>query len=158
MQIKRWPTFCAVLVIAVLALISITGRTTLANAGQKAAPEIKTVPCTAMASVDGKDNFAAYCAVCHGADAKGAGPAAPAMKAPVPDLTTIAKRHDGKFDPLAVQYVISGSGKIATPAHGSPAMPIWGEAFTGSTPSGSKEHTILRVQNLVKYLESLQVK
>jgi mono/diheme cytochrome c family protein len=156
MQIKRWTsTLCAVLVIAVVAGFTLAGRTTIANAGQKAVPEIKTVPCNAIASVEGKENFAAYCAVCHGADARGGGPAAPAMKAAVPDLTTIAKRHDGKFDALAVQYVITSS---ATPAHGSPEMPVWGEAFRGDTPSGSREHTTLRIRNLVTYLESLQVK
>ncbi len=37
-------------------------------------------------SVEGPDLFRAYCTSCHGLDARGAGPAAPALKAKVPDL------------------------------------------------------------------------
>ena len=159
MQIKRWRlSFPVLLAIALIAGISAAGRAGLADTSQKPAPEIKTVPCNAIASVEGKDNYMAYCAVCHGADAKGAGPAAPAMKAMVPDLTMIAKRNNGKFDRLAVQYIISGSGKIATPAHGSTDMPVWGEAFQSQGASATKEHATLRIQNLVKYLELLQAK
>ena len=50
-----------------------------------------------IASMEGKDLFRAYCASCHGMDAKGNGPVAPALKAPVPDLTTLAKRNRGVF-------------------------------------------------------------
>lgn len=73
-------------------------------------------------------------------------------------VATIAKLHDGKFDSLAVQHVLTGSDRTGTPAHRSADMPIWGAAFRSDTPSGSKEHAALRIQNLVKYLESLQVK
>jgi hypothetical protein len=56
-------------------------------------------------------------------------PAAPAMKVPVPDLTTIAKRSAGKFNATDVEYIIRGTGKTATPAHGVEDMPIWGDVF-----------------------------
>jgi mono/diheme cytochrome c family protein len=38
-----------------------------------------------------------FCAACHGAHARGNGPAASALKIQPPDLTTLAKRHGGKF-------------------------------------------------------------
>ena len=97
-----------------------------------------------------------YCAVCHGTDARGNGPAAPAMKTPVPDLTQIAKRHDGKFDAAAIEQVIRGTGKsLSTPAHGVEDMPIWSDVFRAS---GSLDPavTTVRVRNLVKYLQGIQ--
>jgi mono/diheme cytochrome c family protein len=117
-------------------------------------PKVKAVRAAPIASLEGKDNYDAYCAVCHGATAKGDGPAAPAMKAPVPDLTTIAKRHDGKFDSTNVEMTIRGTGKTATPAHGVESMPVWGDVFNYE----DKARAILRVRNLAKYLESIQVK
>jgi hypothetical protein len=83
---------------------------------------------------------------------KGDGPAAPAMKVPVPDLTTIAARNKGKFNPLVVENIIRGTSKTPTPAHGIETMPIWGEVFRGSDSSA----TLLRIRNLVRYVESIQ--
>lgn len=120
--------------------------------GQKSVPTIKGVPCTPITSVDGRDNFDGYCAVCHGEDARGNGPAAPALRAPVPDLTTMARRRGGKFDRIATERIISGVDKLATPAHGVEDMPIWGEVFRGGDPSENK----LRLHNLVLFLEQLQ--
>ncbi len=119
---------------------------------QKTVPKVKTASAVPIRSVEGVDNFAAYCAVCHGPDAKGNGPAAPAMKVPVPDLTTIAKRNKGKFDALAIELIVKGSGKISTPAHGVDTMPIWGDVFRGE----DKGLSTLRIRNLVQYLESIQ--
>ena len=92
--------------------------------------------------------------MCHGKEAKGNGPAAPAMKVPVPDLTTIAKRNNGKFIATNVEPIIRGTGKTPTPAHGVEDMPIWGEVFRNE----DKTRTMLRIGNLIKYLESIQVK
>jgi hypothetical protein len=73
------------------------------------------------------------------------------MKVPVPDLTSMAGRHGGKFDAVAVEYILRGTGKTATPAHGVETMPIWGDAF-----SGDPARVTLRIRNLVKYLENIQ--
>lgn len=121
---------------------------------QKTVPKVKTVSAVPIRSVEGVDNFTAYCAVCHGYDAKGNGPAAPAMKVPVPDLTTIAKRNKGKFEPVMIELIIKGSGKISTPAHGVETMPIWGDVFREE----DRGLLTLRISNLVKYLESIQQK
>jgi mono/diheme cytochrome c family protein len=136
----------------VVACVLAVGVAAQTPSDQKPVPKVKSVSAVPIVSVDGKDNFTAYCAVCHGLDAKGDGPAAPAMKVPVSDLTTIAKRNKGKFDEIAVQLIIKGAGKTSTPAHGVENMPIWGDVFSGENTSA----TTLRIRNLVKYLESIQ--
>ena len=64
----------------------------------------------------------------------------------------MAKRH-GKFDRINVERRISVDQMPV--AHGSMTMPIWGPVFksTGDPPT-----TLLRLQNLAKYLEDMQVK
>jgi mono/diheme cytochrome c family protein len=124
-------------------------------AGQKPdqKPQVKSAIAIPIVSLEGKDNFEAYCAVCHGKEGKGNGPAAPAMKVPVADLTTIARRNKGQFIATNIEYIIRGTGRTQTPAHGIEDMPIWGEVFR----SEDKNRATLRISNLVKYLESIQV-
>jgi mono/diheme cytochrome c family protein len=119
-------------------------------------PTIKKVPAQAIPSVEGKDNYQEYCAVCHGKDAKGNGPAARALKTPPADLTTIAKRRDGKFPALEVKSIIEGEREL--PAHGARDMPMWGSVFRGISSGPGDRTPDMRVQNLTRYLESLQVK
>ncbi len=99
-----------------------------------------------------------YCAVCHGIDGKGGGPATPALKDQVPDLTILARRHNGKYPASYVASVL-GFGVQGNPAHGSPDMPIWGPILRdmGTTRSDKSKETT-RIANLNRYLESLQVK
>lgn len=125
-----------------------------ATTGDAKKPQIKTAVAVPIVSVEGKANYDAYCAVCHGPAGKGDGPAAPAMKAPVPDLTAIAQRNKGRFDATAIQEIIRGTGKTQTPAHGVEEMPIWGEVFR----TEDRGVNALRIGNLVKYLQSIQVK
>ena len=119
-------------------------------AGQK--PTVKRVAAQPIVSIEGKDNYDAYCAVCHGRDGRGNGPAAPAMKVPVPDLTTLAARHGGKFDLAHVEMAIRQPGRTATPAHGVEEMPIWGEVFR----TEDRMRSTLRITNLARYVQSLQ--
>lgn len=118
-------------------------------------PTVKRTTAQPIASVEGRDNFIEDRAVCHGNFAKGDGPAAPAMKAKVADLTILAQKTGGKLDKLAIQDMILGTSK-QTPAHGSTDMPIWGPVFRSmnADPNIAK----LRVSNLVDYIESIQVK
>ena len=103
-------------------------------------------------SVDAADLYRAYCASCHGQEGKGNGPAAAAMKATVPDLTVIAKDNGGKFPVARVQRIILGEGMIAS--HGSREMPVWGPIFHQIEDDVDRGN--VRLDNLVKYLESLQ--
>jgi mono/diheme cytochrome c family protein len=102
-------------------------------------------PKAAKAPVEGKEWFRAYCAPCHGVDAKGHGPVAPALKELPPDLTTLAKRNNGKFPEDYVKKVLVHG--VTAPAHGSSDMPIWGPTFAG-----------INEGNLIQYLASVQVK
>jgi len=106
-------------------------------------------------SLDGRLLFRAYCAACHGADAKGNGPAASSLKTAPPDLTLISRRNGGKFPTIRVQKTISGEDVVTSP-HGSREMPVWGPIF--GQIAWDQDLGNVRIYNLTKYLESLQQK
>jgi mono/diheme cytochrome c family protein len=112
-----------------------------------------TVKATSPAS--GKEMYTAYCAVCHGTDGKGGGPAASALKVPPADLTQLSKNNGGKYPALKVTSAIRGEGDV--PAHGSKEMPVWGSLFWNMS-HGHEGEVQQRVANLTKYVESLQAK
>jgi len=122
---------------------------------QQAPTTMKKVPMHATQSVAGKDLFREYCAVCHGTAGKGDGPAAGALKTPLPDLTQISKKNGGKFPELQVQHIINGEADEPV-AHGSKDMPIWGNLFRHMGPD--PDLAAIRVYNLMKYIEGLQAK
>lgn len=103
----------------------------------------------------GEVMYRQFCAACHGSHAKGNGPAAPTLKRQPPDLTTLAKRHGGKFPYDYVSSVLRfGPGSSA---HGSPDMPTWGPIF--QTADKKDERAVQdRIRNLADYLASLQRK
>jgi mono/diheme cytochrome c family protein len=103
-------------------------------------------------SVKGADLFRAYCASCHGMDAKGMGPAAGALKAKVPDLTLLSRRNSGQFPAAHVREVITGEQVVT--AHGAREMPIWGPIF--HQVEGDQDWGNVRLENLVKYLATIQ--
>src|SRR5215471_2808584 len=59
--------------------------------------KINHVPLTPTSPASGQEMFAAYCAVCHGTNGKGNGPATPALKTPPANLTRLAVSHNGIF-------------------------------------------------------------
>lgn len=115
--------------------------------------ERKEIKPTAVGS--GAEMYTNYCAVCHGLNGKGAGPAAAALKAALPDLSLMAQKNGGKFPADHVASSLKFGTDIS--AHGSAAMPIWGPLFK-SLNKTSEAEVQLRIANLTKYLESLQVK
>jgi len=116
---------------------------------------IKHVPVRATSPVSGKEMYTAYCAVCHGTDGKGQGPAASALKATPTDLTLLSKKNGGKYPSLKVTSSIHGDSDL--PAHGSKDMPVWGTLFWNMS-GGHEGEVQQRVANLTKYIETLQVK
>src|SRR5271169_5952231 len=124
---------------------------------QSQAPEkvIKHVPVTATSPTSGEEMYKTYCAVCHGQDGKGKGPAAGALKVPPTDLTTLSKNNGGKYPSLKVAAAIRGEGNL--PAHGTKEMPVWGQLFW-TISHGHETEVQQRVVNLNKYIESLQAK
>jgi mono/diheme cytochrome c family protein len=117
-------------------------------------PKIVTAPAPQVDPTDAPAMFRAYCAACHGAQARGDGPAAPALKATPADLTRISARNGGKFPTPKVRRYIEGLDEIA--AHGSRDMPVWGQALRGVP--GGQAGVQLRIEALTRYLESIQVK
>lgn len=115
-------------------------------------PKAEQQPTPLIRSVEGRELFRAYCASCHGVAATGKGPAAPALKAKVPDLTVLARNNRGEFPAAYVREMIMGD-KIAA-AHGSREMPIWGPIFHQIESDVDRGN--VRLENLVKYLESIQ--
>ena len=99
--------------------------------------------------------FNSYCASCHGMTGKGDGPAAPAMKSALPDLTMLSKSHGGTFPALRVKQSIVGDTNLI--AHGSKDMPVWGPVFSHMSQQSTGEIQ-QRLHNLTDYVESLQVK
>lgn len=105
-------------------------------------------------SLKGPDLYHAHCAPCHGLDGKGKGPVAPALKDPLPDLTTIAQRNGGVFPVGHVRSIIAGTDVMI--AHGSREMPIWGEIF--HQVQDDRDYGNVRLQNVMDYLRSMQQK
>lgn len=108
----------------------------------------------------GGQEFHAYCAPCHGEDARGVGPKAKELPVKPADLTKLAARNHGKLPADEVAETIDGRTKARI--HGS-AMPIWGthyEAQVGGQygPYGSEIEVKNRIQALVRYLSSIQTK
>jgi mono/diheme cytochrome c family protein len=125
----------------------------LCSASAKDKPQMNQAQFPPTYSPSGEVMYKQYCAACHGADAKGHGPAASSLKMPPPDLTTLANRHDGKFPYGYVSDVLL-LGPLA--AHGSAAMPTWGPIFL-HLDKRSENAVRRRIQNISAYLASLQV-
>jgi len=135
-------------VFSVLSLFAVAGA-------QDAAKTIKHVPVTQTSPTSGQEMYKAYCAVCHGTDAKGGGPAASALKTPPADLTLLSKNNGGQYPDMKVVTIIRGQGNLA--AHGTQEMPIWGKVFW-SMSHGHEGEVQQRITNLNSYIKSLQAK
>lgn len=127
----------------------------LTSAAQEQTPKIQHVPIKATSPASGKEMYTNYCAVCHGAEGKGNGPAASALKAPPADLTVLSKNNGGKYPALKVASAIRGDVDVA--AHGNKEMPMWGSLF-GTISGGHQTEVDQRVSNLNSYIKSLQSK
>jgi len=98
-----------------------------------------------------------HCSVCHGLEARGDGPLAPALMIKPPSLRDLAKRHDGF--PLE-RVVMRLDGRDPLVSHGSP-MPVYGPFFEGDdtalkTASGQPILTSGPIADLVTYLQDIQ--
>jgi mono/diheme cytochrome c family protein len=123
---------------------------------QQTTPKIKNVPIQPTSAVSGQEMYSTYCAVCHGADGRGNGPAASALKLPPNDLTVLSVMNGGKFPANHVITVLKFG--VDTPAHGAPDMPVWGDLMQ-SLHKDSQHGSMLvdqRIKNLTDYLKQMQ--
>jgi mono/diheme cytochrome c family protein len=109
-----------------------------------------TAPQTNVSS--GPEMFKAYCAACHGPNAKGNGPAAASLKKAPSDLTLLAKNNGGKFPEDRFRELVERNAQVIE--HGTLDMPLWGPVFRSLR--GGDDGAKLRVYNLMKYVETLQ--
>lgn len=136
-------------------ILAVIAMAMMVSAQDQPKTQIKHVTIKPTSAASGPDMYKTYCAVCHGTDGKGSGPAAEALKVPPSDLTSLAAKNGGKYPALRVAGVIRGESAVA--AHGSKDMPIWGSLFW--TMSGGQEGEVQqRIANLTKYIETLQKK
>jgi len=133
--------------------LAVAGHTT----GQAAAKPVNNIVLQAekTSPTDGKQMFVSYCAPCHGADGKGLGPVAPALKVKPIDLTLLTQNNHGKFPSAHISAVLQFGSEM--PAHGSAQMPVWGPIFNEMN-RGSVQAKQLRIGNLAQYIENIQAK
>ena len=113
------------------------------------------IPASKTDPTSGKAMYASYCAPCHGADGRGNGPVAPALRAQPTDLTGLAKANHGKYPENHIVSVLRFGTDVR--AHGAAEMPVWGTVFTKMSRVNSQERD-LRTANLTRYLETIQAK
>ncbi|MEQ1947263.1 MAG: c-type cytochrome [Bryobacteraceae bacterium] len=106
-------------------------------------------------TLSGAEMFKSWCASCHGAEGRGDGPAAKALRKSPADLTKLTKSNGGKFPTDRVRKFIDGT---STPpdAHGSREMPVWGSVL--GRIDASRPGILYRVTALTSYVESIQAK
>ena len=138
---RRGPMLVLVLLVSVVVSPS-------AQIGNERRPPIRPV--------DGASIFGNYCAACHGLDGRGNGPASKALKQEVPDLTKLSLRSHGAFPAINVRTIIMFGAGDLLPAHGSKEMPIWGPIF--HEIEFDQDLGNVRLENVIKYLESIQRK
>jgi mono/diheme cytochrome c family protein len=106
----------------------------------------------------GSQLFTSYCASCHGRDARGRGPVASALAIPPADLTRIAARRGGRFEPAEVAAYIDGRHEVL--AHGRREMPVWGRIYDDRNENALSDETLLSpgmIFAITEYLRSVQV-
>jgi mono/diheme cytochrome c family protein len=123
---------------------------TVSAAVAAAQTRIEKVPIKPTSAADAGQMFTAYCAVCHGKDGKGNGPAAKALNKAPADLTRISARNNGVFPEVRVRRFIEGLDEVA--AHGTRDMPIWGDLFR----SLKDDVAPIRVEGLAQYVKAMQ--
>ncbi len=108
-------------------------------------------------------DFAGYCAPCHGAEGMGDGPVASELVKPPANLTVLAQRAGGTFPEEAVRRMVDGRGMPK--AHGTRQMPVWGYWFSLQAHAAgllqeevdkAEKEAKLRVDRLVEYLKTIQ--
>ncbi|MEJ6478091.1 MAG: c-type cytochrome [Octadecabacter sp.] len=107
---------------------------------------------------NGSALYQRHCATCHGLDASGNGPMAPALVIQPPDLTALAADNGGVFPTFRAVMRIDGRDPLVS--HGSP-MPVYGAFFQGDdtalkAASGQPIMTSRLTADLIAFLEGVQ--
>jgi mono/diheme cytochrome c family protein len=128
-----------------VAVIALALSTSVAEAQKK----IKKAPIQ-HTRIEGKVMFAQYCAVCHGPEGTGNGPAAAELTKAPADLTRISARNGGAFPAVKVRRYIEGQDEVYSQDQRD--MPLWGSLFR----SLDRETAPHRVATLLEHVKTLQ--
>jgi len=77
------------------------------------------------------------------------------LKSKPADLTRLGARNSGKFPLAELRKVIAGDEPTRL-SHGTRGMPVWGPIFSQVTRD--QDLGRVRIDNLARYLETIQVK
>ena len=136
--LTRWCTLCLLIV----------------NVQSAQARQGKTDPSTSQDQSSGAELYKQHCAVCHGGDLRGGGRTPSPYRTP-PDLTTLTRRHGGKFPTAYVANVLRNG--VILPEHGPAEMPVWGTEFKATGRLDTTQVTE-RIVKLTNYIRSFQAK
>jgi mono/diheme cytochrome c family protein len=144
------------LALAGLLLLAVGGASVVGQEGENAqgkqGKELRLVSMAYTRPTSGAQMYKNYCAVCHGMEGKGDGQAVEFLKAPPPNLRTLAQRNNGKYPADYVGMTLRlGTGSHA---HGKIDMPLWGPLFR--TLDVNQSLGELRIHNLTAFIKSLQ--
>ena len=130
-------------------LVALMGLVLSAGAAG-AQTKVEKAPIKPTLASDAGAMFNTYCAVCHGKEGKGDGPAAKSFAKAPADLTKLAARNNGTFPEVRVRRYIEGLDEVA--AHGTRDMPMWGDLFR----SLNRDTAAIRIEALAQYLKGMQ--
>jgi mono/diheme cytochrome c family protein len=106
---------------------------------------------------DGHAYYLRYCSSCHGQNADGLGPVAPALKVHPPDLRRLSERYGTPLPAKRLEQYIDGREMVTV--HGSRTMPVWGRRFEevwAAKRTGGPEMKD-QIGRIVEYLDSIQL-
>src|ERR1035438_2392809 len=108
------------ILMGILTIGALAGPALAQSSAQQAKPKLEVAGAHDTSLTKGPDLYQRYCAVCHGKDGKGGGPAAAALKAIPTDLTQLSKNNGGKF-PVGAPERLRGDAHLGAglPCHES---------------------------------------
>lgn len=114
---------------------------------------------TKSVETSGAQDFADYCAGCHGASGKGDGPAASGLSRKPADLTRLSARNHGVFPTTRVMAQIWGyTGKKGQGVMPDFAPLLEGDLVPYDGGDGIATPTPIRLVQIAEYLKSIQAK
>ena len=104
---------------------------------------------------DGQKYFMRYCASCHGTNGTGNGPVAKSLSKPPANLRLLSDKFGSPLPAAKLAELIDG--RDAVRAHGTAAMPVWGERLYSMGEGERGELGISEViGKIVAYLDTIQ--
>jgi len=104
---------------------------------------------------EGRALYLRNCAACHGVNADGNGPAAPALATKPSDLRVLSARYGNPLPTDQIARFIDGRADVI--AHGPRNMPVWGDkVWEYPEGEGNQSQVTPRVAALIAYLQSIQ--